>query len=161
VAKEEDQAMDRRSASIVITLFCCLLAGAPTAKAADPTFDALFAARSLKCSFGPGASADWDSGRPKVTLDKAVADFILHFDSIEPDKRTARLIGNRGASDVSVVRTVAGLHFLEVTDSGSVNLTTVFARIASNRFIAVTSRHLDLPRSPYPSQSPGTAEVWQ
>ena len=133
----------------------------PTAKAADPTFDALLAARSLKCSFGRGASADWKAGRPNVTLDRAGADFILHFDSIDPDKRTARLIGNQGATDVSVLRTATGLHFLEVTGSGNINLTTAFARMVPEGFIAVTSRHLDLTRLPYPSQSHGTCKVWQ
>ena len=146
---------------LVVTVFCYLLAVAPTAKAADPAFDALLAARSLKCIFGPAAAADWDSGKPKVTIDRQGADFILHFDSIDPDKRTARLIGNRGATDVSFFRTATGLHFLEVTGSGNISVTTAFARMVPEGFIAVTSRHLDLPRSPYPSQLHGTCKVRQ
>jgi hypothetical protein len=148
---------------VVVGIICLLvgLAVTPTAKAADPAFDALLAARSLKCAFGPGASAHWDSGKPKVTLDREGVDFILHFDSIDRDKRTARLIGNNTAADIAMFSTASGLHFLEVTGSGNVNFTTVFARMVSDGFISVTSRHLDLLRSPFPSQTHGTCKVWQ
>ena len=119
----------------------------------------IFAARSLKCSFNVNAFADWKSGKPSVTLGRE--DFGLHLDGIDVKAKKARLIGNQGASDVTVFATLAGLHFIEQAAFGNITLTTVFATQSSDGFIAVSSRHLELPGGPSPSQYHGLCKLWQ
>lgn len=150
-----------RSRFIVVGLLCCLLAGGAAAQqpeAQDVTWKALFAARSLKCGFPVNAFTDWKSGTPKVTVGRE--DFTLHFDSIDVKAKTARLIGNQGAGDITAFATGAGLHFIEQTGAGNINFTTVFAHRAGGGFIAVSSRHVDLFAAPLPSQYHGVCKVW-
>jgi hypothetical protein len=125
----------------------------------EAVYRSLLRVRSLKCSFAPNAFADWKSGSPKVTL--ARENVTLHFDGIDVQKQKARLIGNQGAGDVTVFATPAGLHFMEQTGSGNMVFTTVFASRTSDGFIAVTSRHMDMPGGPLPSQYHGTCKRWQ
>jgi hypothetical protein len=68
---------------------------------------------------------------------------VLHFDGIDLKKGTARLIGGVGAADVATIPTPSNLTFVEKTDSGNLNFTSVFPSYAkgSQNFIAVTSRH--------------------
>jgi hypothetical protein len=121
---------------------------------------------SLRCRFSLVMQADWRGGKLKNSTDKK-DEFVLHFDSIDTQRKQARLIGNLGAADVTVIPSVSGLHFLEETPSGSLNFTTVFQSFekTSGDFIAVTSRHLFLPdeegRYPFPSQRHGTCKVWE
>ena len=128
-------------------------------EAGDTIFRSLLAARSLKCSFAANAFADWKSGTPKLTL--AREDLGLHFDSIDSKAQKARLIANQGAGDVTVFTTPEGLHFIEQTASGNMVFTTVFASRASDGFIAVTSRHMNLLGGPLPSQYHGVCKRWQ
>lgn len=115
--------------------------------------------RSLKCTFETVMQGDWKGGR--LSLTKERESFILHFDSIEPDTRRARLIGNVAAEDVLTSLTQSGITFVEITGSGNVNFTTVFPRYkrGTEEFIAVTSRHLLLLDNPVPSQHHGTCIV--
>jgi hypothetical protein len=104
------------------------------------------------------AVTNWKSGTPKVTVGRE--DFTLHFDSIDVKAKTARLIGNQGAGDITAFATGAGLHFFEQTPSGNLALTTVFASRAAGGFIAVASRHVDLLGGPLPSQYHGVCRIW-
>jgi hypothetical protein len=110
--------------------------------------------------------ADWMSGKLKNSVGKE-EDFVLHFDSVDPQRGKARLIGNEGATDVVVIPSASGLNFLEETPSGNINLTTIFQSAEKNStdFIAVTSRHLLFPGLaglyPFPSQHHGTCKIWQ
>ena len=85
------------------------------------------------------------------------------FDSIDTDQKTARLIGNAGAADVTAVVTGVGLTLLEQSPAGSINITTVYAAHdspGSDRFVLVHSRHHD-SFGPFPSQFHGTGRVLQ
>lgn len=126
---------------------------------ADQAFDELLSAKSLKCEFGPGISADWVKGHPKIKND--AFNTTTHFDSIDLKKRTARLIGNQGAADLVVFTTGAGLTFFETTGSGNVVFTTVFGSQGNGKYIAVMSRHMDIIGKPMPSQYYGTCQIWE
>jgi hypothetical protein len=121
---------------------------------------------SLRCSFSLVMQADWESGKLKNSVDKE-EDIVLHFDSINPKRGKARLIGNEGATDVVVIPSASGLNFLEETPSGNINFTAIFQSAEKNStdFIAVTSRHLLFPGLaglyPFPSQHHGTCKIWQ
>ena len=131
-----------------------------TPESSVSAFRSLLAARSLKCFFNTHSSADWKSGKPSVSTGRE--DFGLHFDGIDIKAQKARLIGNHGASDVTVFPTPAGLHFMEQTPFGNITFTTVFAsRAPDGFFVAVSSRHMDLPGGPLPSQYHGARKVWQ
>ncbi len=73
----------------------CVLAAsfASSATASEETFSRFVGSRSLRCTFGPGASADWESGKPIVKEDKF--DAVLQFDAIDLKIKKAHLIGNQ------------------------------------------------------------------
>jgi len=126
------------------------------------TFRRLIQVRSLKCTFQVGLAADWESG--KVKTSKLSSDnMVLHFDSIDLKKGVARLIGGAGAADVSTVLTSSHLSFIEKTDVGNLNFTTVFPfyEKGTHNFAAVTSRHVTIVDKPLPSQYHGTCQVWE
>ena len=127
----------------------------------DSIFAALLNAKSLKCTLGPGAVGDWESGDVKVAKQKW--DSTMHFDSINPKAGTARLIGNAGSTDVAVIVTPAGFTFIEQTGAGNLVFTTVFASYKknTNEFQVVSSRHIAMMGSPLPSQYHGTCKVWE
>ena len=83
------------------------------------------------------------------------------FDSIDTKRGTARIVGNAGAGDIAVLRTVDGLTFIEETLLGTVNVTTVLARPleSTNRLVAVMSRHITSFGGPFPSQWHGTCRI--
>ncbi len=115
---------------------------------------------SLRCQFGPGTGADWESGKLNVEEDNWGSE-PSYFDSIDVQAKTARLIGNAGSAGILVMITATGMHFIEVTPVGNLNVTTVFGSLdQSGNFLAVTSRHVDL-FGPVPSQYYGTCEPWQ
>jgi len=128
--------------------------------ASEDHFEELIKAKSLKCYFGPGASANWKGKKVKVELNSF--DITLNFDSIDLKNQKARIIGNQGAADLIVLLSMMGINFIEQTDMGNLNITTVFPNYAqeTSDFIAVTSRHLSIPgSSPLPSQYHGTCKV--
>jgi hypothetical protein len=84
---------------------------------------------------------------------------IVSFDSINYERRTAKMIGNQLISDVQVLPTASGISFLELTPSGDVILTTVFpANAGDKKFSAVMSRHISMMGDPVPSQWHGTCK---
>lgn len=122
--------------------------------------DKLIRARSLKCTFGPGASARWETGEPKISLDQF--DITYLFDSIDLKSGKARFLGNQGAGDVMVYPTPAGITFIEETGSGNLAFTTVFSTLikGTDEFVGVTSRHMDFFGHLLPSQYQGTCKIW-
>ena len=101
--------------------------------------------RSLKCYFGPGATAAWDEDSCKVQATRTLLRFT--FDSIDLDDRTARRVEDASTAEVTVFATPCGITITEVTPSGNVLVTTVFCRYKdeTDQFIAVHSRHTDMP----------------
>jgi hypothetical protein len=126
----------------------------------DVVFKKLITTKTLKCKFGPGLSASWNHGQLKLERDDFKA--VIFFDSIDMDKGTARTIANQGSSDVAVIPGVLFITFIEQTGGGNVIFTSVFPNYAKGTedFISVTSRHINLPGGPLPSQYHGTCKIW-
>jgi len=87
-------------------------------------------------------------------------EFILHFDSIDRKNGTARMIGNEGAEDVTLVGMPFNLTIIERTGFGNFTFTTIYGDYQDDSFTAVHSRHMDLPGGPRSSQFHGTCKVW-
>jgi hypothetical protein len=110
---------------------------------------------SVRCSFSDGFSTNFDSGKPSSKRTLVITDAII-FDRIDTRKRTARMVGNAGASDVQVIETERGLHLIELTVAGNLNITTLFTNTKDKNTIpAVHSRHLSVREDAIPSQSVG------
>jgi hypothetical protein len=127
----------------------------------DVVFKKLITTKTLKCQFGPSLSASWEHGKLKLHNDDSKA--VIFFDSINMDKGTARMIANQGSSDVDVIPGVMFITFIEQTGSGNLIFTSVFPDYAKGTedFISVTSRHINLPGGPLPSQYHGTCKIWE
>ena len=105
-----------------------------------------------------------DEGRPSFKQDSFGKDSSTIFDSINAQASTARIIGNAGAGDVSVVVTPVGLTFIEQAGAGGLNFTTVFTHFVEPENVArvaVTSRHITFFDGPFPSQYHGTCVILQ
>jgi len=150
---------------ITVNLILTINTFAEKEKDVDTLYKKLLEAKSLKFISKKSCTAEWKNGKPELTVDNEVTEKefpYLIFDSIDLKKGTARLIGNQGASDVKVIATLAGLTFIEQTDLGSVNITTVFASCieGTEEYIAVHSRHIDLGILPLLSQIHGICEIF-
>lgn len=127
----------------------------------------LITAKTLKFIPLKSCTANWKKGNPKLLVDNDVTDKEfppLIFDAIDLKKRTARIIGNQGATDVVAITTLTGITFIEQTGAGNLNYTTVFFSCVEGTedYIAVHSRHLDLLVStPLPSQLHGICKIWE
>ena len=110
------------STLLLLTLQPVFIQGQTTSPGAAATSDAdaLFQAQSIKCEWGQGAMVSWNEGRP--SLKQASWDAGIVFDSIDTQAGTARIIGNIGAGDISVVVTPVGLTFIEKTGVGGAEL---------------------------------------
>lgn len=106
------------------------------------------APRSLRCDFADGTFRAWDKAS-RQTFDT----LTLIFDSIDPAQGRARLVGNTGATDVSVVAAPRKTTFIEITTAGNVNTTTVYESAIDMK--AVHSRHTGTPENPTLSQAYG------
>lgn len=130
------------------------------AVADDETFQKLYKAKSLKCTFEAYSIADWKGGEMKVANGREKLSFI--FDSINHKEGTARGMSNLQAVDERVIPTALGFTFIEQTAIGNITITTVFGsyRKETEEFSAVHSRHMDMPGGPLPSQYYGTCEIY-
>ena len=82
---------------------------------------------------------------------------MLTFTSIDRNKGVAIISGNSGQMPVFFRQTNRGMHFIETTETGNLNITTIFnAPLKSGGFAVVHSRHVALDERPLPSQSVGT-----
>ena len=57
---------------------------------------------SFRCKYSKGNVSDFDKGYPSTESDKSLGESI--FDNINLEKKSGRLIGNGGGSDVTVLR---------------------------------------------------------
>jgi len=119
----------------------------------------LYAVKSLKCEFPIVSTSDWQKDKPNPQLKKQ--EFGFHIDGINLQQGKARIIGNAGSTDLSVVNGGMVVHFIEYTPSGNMNVTSVFAATTKLGFKAVHSRHLYMMSSPLPSQSYGYCQRWE
>ena len=124
-------------------------------------FKKLISTKCLKCEFGLGASAIWEHGQLKLKKDHI--DTTIIFDSIDTEKGKARMIASQGSADVMVIATFRSITFIEPIESGNMSFTSIFPNYSKGTgdFIAVTSRHMNLPGGPLPSQYHGTCKIWE
>lgn len=109
---------------------------------------------SFRCNFSDGQVTNFDSGNPSTKHGSKFPELV--FDQIDTSKKTARLIGNIGAAQVQVIDGGEVIHLAEITNSGNLNLTSIFftdKSKTSGSFPVVHSRHLKTSfASPLPSQ---------
>jgi hypothetical protein len=137
-----------------VTFFAIYLSQAQTG-AGGPNMTAV---KTFACSFPAYATVGWATP-PNVVAN--TQDFTFKIDTIDPKKRSARVVGTGGASLASLLSTPVGITIIEQTPLGSVNMTTVFVAGQQNRtFLAVHSRHIGDPTSPPTvSQNYGSCEA--
>ena len=121
---------------------------------------------SVRCEFPWAAVTDWEKNSDPEIEKQNPEKMKFHIDSINREKKTARIIGNVGASDVSMIPGMYALNFIEITPPGGLNLLTIDREPLERDgfFRAVYSRHSAL--SPLfsgtwiVSQYYGTFEAW-
>jgi hypothetical protein len=115
----------------------------------------LTSAKTFRCRFSSGVSANMSTDRPAPKLNRDTLNLV--FDEINTREGTARLIGNMGATDVRVIADPHAVTFLEQTLSGIVQITVIYAAQRSDgTFKAVHSRHTPIVGgNPLPSQAYG------
>jgi hypothetical protein len=111
---------------------------------------------SVRCKFSDGQVTDFDSGIPRSIKTNDLGELL--FDQIDVKKNRARLIGNSGAVTIKAFAGFESVHLIEATDSGNMNITTIF--VPSNlksvsSFPVVHSRHVHALSGPLPSQYVG------
>jgi hypothetical protein len=123
------------------------------------TFFAIFASASIsgqvfECTFNNGFFTDYKNTVPKSGNGSQIKNKVT-FSSFDNASGTAKFSGNAGQTTVVYSANDKGLHFLEITDSGNHNLTTIFLPARHNgKFAVVHSRHVYI-NHPLPSQSVG------
>lgn len=109
---------------------------------------------SFRCNFTDGQITNFDTGAPTTKHESKFTELV--YDQIDTVKKSARLIGNVGVAEVQVVEGSQLLHLVEITNSGNLNLTTIFftdKSKLSGTYPVVHSRHLKTSASgPLPSQ---------
>ena len=112
---------------------------------------------SFRCNFIDGQITNFDKGTPTTKHESKFTELV--FDQIDIVKKTARLIGNIGVAQIQVIEGIELVHLVEITNSGNLNLTTIYFTDKSKNsgnFPVVHSRHLKISSSPLPSQYVGT-----
>lgn len=146
-----------KASMLLCSLLLILVLFPIVGNAQDVVQDAVLkAAKTFRCTFNAKAFAEMNGDVPKPKT--GVEQFDLIFDQINLEKGTARLIGNIGASDLIVLNGLNRISLLEVTDTGNVQITVIYAvQNADGQFKAVHSRHTAWEgRRLLPSQSYGS-----
>lgn len=104
--------------------------------------------RSLRCETRGSVTTTWDRGVPAARVSASPSLAPLVFVAIDREAGRARLIGNAGEADVTVVVGDNGLQFVERTGSGNMMVTTVYraanTALPHGRFAFVHSRDFAL-----------------
>lgn len=112
----------------------------------SPAERVLYRSKKLVCKFKEGSVVKWTKGKPIVELDVfSKSSDPTTFSSIDLKAGTAMMGGNVGSGPLDgVITTSSGVTFIELTQSGNVNITTVFTSFVeeSRMFPAVHSRHV-------------------
>ncbi|MBM3253435.1 MAG: hypothetical protein FJZ16_04210 [Candidatus Omnitrophica bacterium] len=133
--------------------------------AEENPFKELLGAKTIKCYWGKGINANWEKGKLEIETNvewnpKKEESYSI-YDSIDIKNGTARLIGNQGATDVTVLSNAGGITFIEDIFASGFSIITVFPKYEenSNKFLAVMTRHMNFMGRPLPQQYYGTAEI--
>ena len=116
---------------ISIVLFCLLVVEGASAAGAQrrglppplPT-NFLASVKTLKCVFSVYVTAAWKEGAPQAQV--KMTEILQTFSSIDAEGGTARSSAIATGADIVARLSTFSLHFLEVTSSGSLKVTTVF-----------------------------------
>lgn len=112
--------------------------------------------KAFVCKFTEGNSAKYEAGWSMKILNEKM-DFT--FGSLDPQQGKAQLIGNVGASGVRFWKGTWTWNFVEVTDVGNINTTTVYEALDGKDYPAVHSRHPSLAGLAFPSQYRGVCSA--
>jgi hypothetical protein len=148
----------------VLAILVVLLGGGATS-AQSPDTSALTRIKSLKCVFPVYASGSWKNGEPQAQA--KTGELSIQIEAIDVQDGSARFTGVGESSHIIAQLSGWSLHFLETGNTGSVNVTTVFAQETKGKKLkAVHSRHdylqMSLPgfvSEPTVSQYYGECEV--
>lgn len=136
-------------------------------EAHDSRLGVLRAAKGFRCDIGLGSVGDWMvAAPPRVKLDdeRGKPYAIFSVTDIDAGRAEAKLLGNGSIpSQMKVIETSMGIHFLTVGLDGSVSLLSVFADSAAGLgyqdFAAAWSEHTTLILAPpNPNQYHGTCK---
>jgi hypothetical protein len=133
--------LTRTALRMLPALVCLLLfLPAPQALAQRTVEYRLAKVKSLKCAFSLYATGTWKEAEPQAEL-KPVK-LALQFNDIDTDEGTAQAIGMFGPTHMIARLAVWSLHFMEISSSGTLNITTIFDKETRNgRLKAVHTRH--------------------
>jgi hypothetical protein len=133
-------------AGLVLNLTCAAPVGAQTGAQSLALEKKLLAVKTLKCKFSTMATGDWEAGKTKATV--AASKIEVAFSSIDIDEGTAEADGGYGTTFISVKYSHGYLHFMQISDSGPLYLTTVLAtETTPGHFKAIHTRHEFTPVS--------------
>lgn len=126
-----------------------------------PAFEVLQklgAARRFTCAFPWSVAVEWERQDPQVQ--HARRGLVFQIDGIDYEQHRARFIGSAGTADLTALRGVDSVSFLDPVAVGRVMVTTVYAYgDAEGRFKAVHSSHAAFG-DPAPSQHYGYCQAW-
>lgn len=105
------------------------------------------------CTFEKGAS--WNVSDADFKTDTTTA-LEFEISNISRKKQTAELTTKTGRTDLKLVAAIDAMHFLEVTVSGYLTMTTLYGE--GKRVPAVHSRHLGIVGQPVGGQLTGFCE---
>ena len=133
--------LTRTALRMLPALVCLLLfLPAPQALAQRTVEYRLAKVKSMKCAFSLYATGTWKEAEPQAEL-KPVK-LALQFNDIDTDEGTAQAIGMFGPTHMIARLAVWSLHFMEISSSGTLNITTIFDKETRNgRLKAVHTRH--------------------
>lgn len=132
----------RKSIALSLLLICAV---SSIAGAGQPSVPG-----ALRCEFEVYASAVAEKAEKSIGAEIRNRSGIdpLIFAALNPDTRSAQFVGNIGATTVTMIATGTTWSFVEVTDTGNVNVTQVFLwdepQAAAGIYRAIHSRHSSL-----------------
>jgi hypothetical protein len=118
-----------------------LLALPPSASAQSSDLQKrLQTAKRIDCTFTALATSDWKNGTPELAASAAKVTVV--FQDIDVDGGTAEAGSDFGESFIVVRYRHGYLHLMEMSDSGPLRVTTIFAEeTTQGRMKAVQTRH--------------------
>jgi len=122
--------------------------------------------RTLKCTFSVQSSAKWQNGEPQAVI-RMGPTLTFQYTDVNPSESSANVEGLASEGHVVVQLLGANMHFLEMKNTGSLMLTTVFGQESKNKKLkAIYTRADFLPISvpgfentPEVSQHYGECEI--
>ncbi|GEM_PF-4410401 len=117
----------------------------------------LVSAKTIRIKLNEGFATEWKNNRFDSKKDKWDTEILI--DSIDIKNNTARMVGNQGAGNCTVIVTPEAFNILDQSPSGNLFLLTIFPTLNSDgKYCVVYSRHMNL-MGPLPSQYYGFAEI--